>query len=89
LGAATPLALGTKIHRARVISIRWDAAEGGYRVWFRVFNLRRGDEWSTVHTDPPLDVRSTRWIGQTVVMVTPDRPPRRVDDEVMLTLEPY
>jgi hypothetical protein len=65
------------------------ATLGAYRVRFRVFNLQPGDDWSTVQTDPPLDVRSTRWIGKTVEVVTPDRPPWRVDDEVMLTLEPY
>jgi len=63
--------------------------QGGYRVRFRVINLQPGDEWSTVQTDPPLDVWSTRWTGETVEVMTPHRPPWQVDEEVRLTLQPY
>jgi hypothetical protein len=60
----------------------------GYRVRFRVRFYRRGDEGSTVQTNPPCEVRSTRWIGRSVEVVTPDQPPWQVGEAVRLTLEP-
>ena len=79
----------TKIRPATVILIQRDATQGGYRVRFRVLRFQPGDRWSTVQTDPPIEVRRTRWIGQTVEVVTPAHPAWHVDDEVRLTLEPY
>ena len=63
--------------------------QGAYRIRFHVFNLRPGDEWSTVDTEPPMGVRSIRWIGETVELMVPNLPPWQVDEEVMLTLKPY
>ncbi|HEY0791351.1 MAG TPA: hypothetical protein VGD78_09845, partial [Chthoniobacterales bacterium] len=75
--------------RATVESIWWDAVQGGYRVRFHVFDLRPGDEWSTVQTDPPVAVGSTRWRWNTVEVMTRDDPPWQVGAEVLLTLQPY
>jgi hypothetical protein len=62
---------------------------GGFRICFCVHSLRHGEDWSTVQTDPLMDVRSTRWIGKTVEVLTPDWLPWEVGSMVMLTLKPY
>ena len=66
-----------------------DAAHGAYRVRFRVLYCQRRNERSTVQTNPPCDVRCTRWLGKTVEVITPDPPPWQVGEEVRLTIEPY
>ena len=87
-GGATPLASRTKIRRAKVIAIGWDAAEDNYRVRLRILSLQPGESRSTVQTHPPL-VRSTRWVGKTVEVVTSDAPPWQVGEEVTLRLDLY
>ena len=84
----TRLAGWTKVRLGTVFMIYRDAAQGGYCVRFIVFNRRRGDTRCTVRTDPPLDVKRTRWLGKTVEVVTPELPPWKAGDAVMLTLEP-
>jgi hypothetical protein len=75
--------------RATVVSIAYDPECWGYRVRFHVPGLQRGEEWSTVQTDPPQDVRRTRFQGKGIELVILDRPRWKVGDEVTLTLEPY
>jgi hypothetical protein len=78
----------TKFRLATVFMSHWDAAQGAYRVRFVFFRHRCGDEACTVQTDPPMDVRSTHWIQNAVEVLTPELPPWKPGDTVMLTLEP-
>lgn len=88
-GREAQLPLETKSRQATVVLLEWSTVHGAYRVRFRVHFYRRGDQWCLVHTDPPCDVRCTRWLLKAVEVVTPDRPRWQVGDKVTLTLEPY
>ena len=73
---------------ARVVSIAYDDPQCGWRVRLRVPGLWRKDGWSTVQSEPPLDVRCTRFTGKFLELILFDEPGWMQGEEVTLTLEP-
>jgi hypothetical protein len=74
---------------ARVVSIAYDDPQCGWRVRLRVPGFWRNHEWSTVRTEPLLEVRCTRFQGKFLELILFDEPGWTAGDEVTLTREPY
>ena len=76
-------------HQARVRSVGFDAYHQAPCITFEVAHLRRGEEFSRVRTQPPADVRRTRFGVRPIEMVIYGPLSWQVGDTTTLELEPY